>query len=137
MRPPSRRCSPTPACARWPTCGGVPFRAGRGSVATRWRDASRNAALADPSLRAYADAQSEPTFARDLEALLALAARAPTVVMCAERDWRHCHRQILADLLVARGWEVFHLAPDAAPEPHRLAETARVEGGTVSYPSLL
>jgi uncharacterized protein (DUF488 family) len=104
----------------------------------KWpRAESRNRALADPSLRAYADAQSDPAFARDLEALLALAARTPTAVMCAERDWRHCHRQILADVLVARSCEVLHLATGAAPEPHRLADAARVEGGTVSYPSLL
>ena len=99
--------------------------------------ASRNRALTDPALRAYADAQSEPAFVRGLEALLALAARAPTAVMCAERGWRQCHRQILADVLVARGCEVLHLAPGAVHEPHRLSDAARVEGGTVSYPSLL
>jgi uncharacterized protein (DUF488 family) len=99
--------------------------------------ASRNRALTDPALRAYADAQSEPAFARDLEALLALAAHAPTAVMCAERDWRHCHRQILADVLVARGCEVLHLMRDAAPEPHRLADAARVEGEKVFYPTLV
>jgi uncharacterized protein (DUF488 family) len=98
---------------------------------------SPNRALTDPSLRAYADAQSEPDFVRDLGVLLALAARRPTAVMCAERDWRKCHRQILADVLVARGCEVLHLAPSAAPEPHRLADAARVEAGSVSYPSLL
>jgi uncharacterized protein (DUF488 family) len=104
---------------------------------TRARDASPNAALRDPALRAYADAQETPAFQRDLAALLELAARVPTAVMCAERDWRQCHRQILADVLVARGVEIVHLSPVAAPQPHALAPTARIEGNRVSYPGLL
>lgn len=100
-------------------------------------ECSPNRALRDPALRAYADAQDAPAFERDLEALLDLAARAPTAVLCAERDWRRCHRQILADLLVARGCEVVHLAPGAQPEPHRLADAARVEAGRVSYRTLV
>ncbi|HEX5065443.1 MAG TPA: DUF488 domain-containing protein [Myxococcota bacterium] len=101
------------------------------------RDDSRNRALRSAPLRAYADAQETPAFQRDLAALLELAARAPTAVMCAERDWRQCHRQILADVLVARGTRVVHLSPIAAPEPHALAPSARIEGELVTYPSLL
>jgi uncharacterized protein (DUF488 family) len=101
------------------------------------REGSRNAALRDPALRAYADAQETPAFQRDLAALLELAARAPTAVMCAERDWRQCHRQILADVLVARGAEVVHLSPIAPPQPHALAPAVRIEGERVTYPSLL
>ena len=101
------------------------------------RDASPNRALRSASLRAYADAQETPTFQRDLAALLELAARAPTAVMCAERDWRQCHRQILADVLVARGVEVVHVSPAAEPQHHALSPHARVEEGRLSYPSLL
>jgi uncharacterized protein (DUF488 family) len=57
--------------------------------------------------------------------------------MCAERDWRACHRRILADVLVARGWQVLHLRPAADPEPHVLSASARVEAGRVTYPTLV
>ena len=42
-------------------------------------------------------------FARGLARLDAPAAARPTAVMCAEGDWRRCHRQLLADVLVVRG----------------------------------
>ena len=101
------------------------------------RDDSPNRALRSAPLRAYADAQDTPPFQRDLAALLELAAQSPTAVMCAERDWRQCHRQILADVLVARGAEVVHVSAVAAPSEHALSAHARVEGERVTYPGLL
>jgi uncharacterized protein (DUF488 family) len=98
---------------------------------------SPNRALQDQALRAYADAFETPVFQRDLEALEALAARATTALLCAERDWRHCHRQLLCDVLVARGGRVVHLWDAERSEPHALHEWARVEGGRVTYPGLL
>lgn len=59
----------------------------------------------------------------------------PTAVMCAEGDWRRCHRRILSDVLVARGWEVRHIAPDGSTSPHALTEFAVVEDGLPRYPA--
>ena len=67
-------------------------------------DASRNRALPDPALRAFADALDTPELAAGLGALEALARSRPTALLCAERDWRDCHRRILSDALAARGW---------------------------------
>jgi len=98
---------------------------------------SPSRALRDPALRAFADAQGTPAFERDLALLLEQARCAPTAVMCAEGNWRACHRQILCDVLVARGCEVVHLRRGVAPEPHALSPAARVEGERVTYPVLL
>lgn len=98
---------------------------------------SRNRAWRDPALRAFADALDSPPLEAGLAELEALALARPTSLLCAERDWRSCHRQILADALVARGWRVVHLLAPGAREEHRLAAGARVEGGRLSYPSLL
>jgi uncharacterized protein (DUF488 family) len=98
---------------------------------------SQNRALRDPAFRALADAQGTPEFERDLALLLEQAGRAATAMLCAEADWRACHRQILADVLVARGCEVLHLRRGVAPEPHALSGAARVAEGRVSYPSLM
>lgn len=98
---------------------------------------SENRALREPASRAYADALDSPAFQSGLARLEALARARPTAVMCAERDWRQCHRRILSDVLVANGFRVFHLAPGPAREPHALDPQARVADGRLTYPSLL
>jgi hypothetical protein len=72
-------------------------------------------------------------FADALAALLALAADRPTAILCAEAvPWR-CHRQLIADALVARGVEVRHAIGTATPGVHRLPPFARVVGGRLRY----
>lgn len=85
--------------------------------------------------RHYADYALTPPFAAALDGLAAQAGQAPLAMMCAEADWRHCHRQIIADHLVARGHDVVHLLSDGGREAARLnpAGVAR-EDGTVVYP---
>ena len=85
------------------------------------------------SFRAYADHMETGEFADGLRALLALAAGRPTAVLCAEAvPWR-CHRQLIADALLACGHEVLHVLGPATPSAHRLAAFARVEGTRVVY----
>ncbi|HTO07007.1 MAG TPA: DUF488 domain-containing protein [Myxococcota bacterium] len=105
--------------------------------ATTPRAASRNGAWSDPALRAFADALDTPELEAGLGRLAELARAQPTAFLCAERDWRSCHRQLIADVLVARGWRVTHLVRPGERESHRLHAAARLEGGRISYPSLL
>jgi uncharacterized protein (DUF488 family) len=100
-------------------------------------DRSENRALREPAFRAYADALGSPAFAEGLARLEALARARPTALLCAERDWRQCHRRILSDVLVAKGWSVVHLAPGEPRTAHALDPHARVSHGRLSYPSLL
>ena len=53
--------------------------------------------------------------------------------MCAEADPRKCHRQILADALLARGAEVRHILGPGRSEAHVLHAGARLvaDGGIV------
>jgi uncharacterized protein (DUF488 family) len=60
-----------------------------------------------------------------------------TAVMCAEAVWWRCHRQLVADALVARGVEVAHITSDAAPAAHQLTDFARVVDRHVTYPGLI
>jgi uncharacterized protein (DUF488 family) len=84
----------------------------------------------------YADHLASAEFGRGLERLLALAAARPTAVMCAEGDWRRCHRRLLADVLVARGLaEVRHVLPDGTGVAHQLTGFAVVEDGLPRYPA--
>jgi uncharacterized protein (DUF488 family) len=83
----------------------------------------------------YADHLASAEFARGLARLDALAAARPTAVMCAEGDWRRCHRQLLADVLALRGDDVRHVLPDGAVQPHALTAFAVVSEGVPRYPA--
>ncbi|HMF95016.1 MAG TPA: DUF488 domain-containing protein [Vicinamibacterales bacterium] len=100
------------------------------------RQDSQNTAWRHESFRGYADHMQTPAFREALDELIEWSA-VPTVVMCAEAVWWHCHRQLIADALVARGIDVRHII-SAAPAPqHALTSFARVEGGHVTYPGLI
>jgi uncharacterized protein (DUF488 family) len=51
--------------------------------------------------------------------------------------WWRCHRQLVADALVARGIEVRHIVSAAAPTAHTLTSFARISDGRVTYRGLL
>jgi uncharacterized protein (DUF488 family) len=51
--------------------------------------------------------------------------------MCAETDWRRCHRRLIAELLTARGHEVVHLLRQGHREPHRLYDEAEIRDGAL------
>jgi uncharacterized protein (DUF488 family) len=75
-----------------------------------------------------------PSFEAGLGELLALAAKTPTAMMCAEAvPWR-CHRSLIADAALVRGWGVLDIVSESAPTPHKLTPFARVEGERVTYP---
>jgi uncharacterized protein (DUF488 family) len=57
--------------------------------------------------------------------------------MCAEAVWWQCHRQLIADALVARAVDVRHIVTAAAPQGHRLTDFARLDGTRVTYPGLV
>jgi uncharacterized protein (DUF488 family) len=89
----------------------------------------------NPFLRSYAGYARTPAFGAALETLLGEAGRASSCIMCAEGDWRQCHRQIVTDYLLTRGVAVRHIMPDGAVEAGALTPFARPrDDGTVLYP---
>ena len=96
---------------------------------------STNRGWRNASFRAYADHMASASFGAVLERVLAGAGERPTALMCAEAvPWR-CHRQLIADAAVARGWRVLHILSPERAEPHALHPEARVRAdGTVVYP---
>ncbi len=96
---------------------------------------SINLAWRNESFRGYADFMRTPAFADALEELIALARRIPTTTMCAEAvPWR-CHRSLISDALLARGWEVLDIMSATKASPHKLPKFAEVDGTTVTYPA--
>lgn len=95
---------------------------------------SPNTAWRSESLNAYADHMRTDEFQAALAQLMRLALHQRVAVLCAEAlPWR-CHRQLIADALVAQGWTVEHIFAAGRAEPHRITEFARVSGGQVTYP---
>jgi uncharacterized protein (DUF488 family) len=100
----------------------------------RARPDSDNAGWRSGQFRGYADHMASDEFAQGLVGLEAAAAARPVAIMCAEATWRRCHRQLIADALVAHGWRVLHIGRDGRLEPHELTSFAAIEEGSVSYP---
>jgi uncharacterized protein (DUF488 family) len=94
-----------------------------------FNDGWRNA-----SFRGYADYMQTDKFQRALEELMAYGTDTRTVIMCAEAvPWR-CHRSLIADTLVSRGWEVRHIMSPEKVTPHVLTPFALIEKDMLTYP---
>jgi uncharacterized protein (DUF488 family) len=109
----------------------------RGSAASREGTAAPardNSAWRNASFRAYADYLDDPAFESGLERLEALATGRPAAIMCAEAHPSNCHRRLIADVLVVRGWSVTHLLADGRRAAHELSPHAAVDDGVLSYP---
>jgi uncharacterized protein (DUF488 family) len=93
---------------------------------------SPNGALRNEAFRGYADHMATAEFANGMDRLL--ADQRPTALMCAEAvPWR-CHRNLLADELVRRVFEVRHILGPGSWRPHEPLAEADLEGGVVTYP---
>ncbi|HVH28070.1 MAG TPA: DUF488 domain-containing protein [Vicinamibacterales bacterium] len=98
---------------------------------------SRNTAWRVEGFRGYADYMETPPFHAGLDELVVLAGATPTAVMCAEAVPWQCHRQLVADALVARGVEVRHILSITGAPLHTLTDFALVEQGRVAYRRLI
>jgi uncharacterized protein (DUF488 family) len=100
-------------------------RAAKDSVNTGWTS---------EGFRGYADYMQTPAFEAGIDELAELASGAPTVIMCAEAvPWR-CHRSLIADAMLVRGWKVLDIMSPTVANPHKLTAFARVEGTAITYP---
>jgi uncharacterized protein (DUF488 family) len=98
---------------------------------------SSNIGWRHPGFRGYADYMSGLAFKAGIAELMAWGRDQPTAIMCAESVWWRCHRQLIADALVARDVEVRHILTSAEPQRHGLTEFARIAEGQVTYPGLI
>jgi uncharacterized protein YeaO (DUF488 family) len=95
------------------------------SINTGWRN---------KSFRGYADYMQTSEFQIALQKLMALATRKRVALMCAEAvPWR-CHRSLIADALLVRGFRVEEIDNAPRRHPHVLTAWAHVEGTRITYP---
>ncbi len=96
----------------------------------------RNGFWRNTSFHNYADYALSEEFESGLAQLLAMGREQRTVIMCAEAVWWRCHRRIVADYLLARGEQVFHLIEAGNLDAASLTSGAvvNVTSGQVTYP---
>jgi len=95
------------------------------SINTGWRNAS---------FRGYADYMATPAFGEGLDELSAIAREQLTAIMCAEAvPWR-CHRSLIADAMMVRGWVVLEIVGAQAAKAHKLTPFLKVVDGMLTYP---
>lgn len=99
----------------------------------RPRPDSPNTAWRNASFRGYADHMESAEFAEGLDALLQLADRSRTTLMCAELLWWRCHRALIADALCVRGIEVIHIVDEKHTVVHPYTAPARIVRGRLTY----
>ncbi len=97
---------------------------------------SLNTAWKVGAFRAYADFMLTAEFAKIMSEIEPIAATQQTALMCAEALPWQCHRQLLADAFLVRGWQVQHIFDNGCRE-HQLPPFARPEGKIIRYPTLL
>ena len=98
-------------------------------------EASINTAWRNKSFRGFADYMQTDDFQNGIEELMELAKKKQTVIMCAESvPWR-CHRSLIGDALLARGFQVEDIMGEKSSRAHTLTPWAKVNGIRVTYPS--
>ena len=107
-----------------PALGGL-RKPRKDSINTGWRNVS---------FRGYADYMQTVDFWSALEELILHGRQGPSAMMCAEAVPWHCHRSLIADALVSRGWDSLHIISPEKATPHILTSFAHFEEGKLIYP---
>ena len=100
------------------------------------RKNSTNTGWRNTSFRGYADYMATAQFAEGLAALMQIASITSTAVMCAEAvPWR-CHRSLIADALILKGWQVRDILTAGPAAEHKLTPFLVAVNGQPTYPDL-
>lgn len=96
---------------------------------------SQNKGWRNESFRGFADYMQTPEFEGGIDELIKLAqAHGPVAIMCAEAvPWR-CHRSLIADALLVRGFRVEDIMTLKTLKEHTLTKWAHVDGKQITYP---
>ncbi len=101
----------------------------------RFVPADTNGFWENQSFHNYADYAMSESFRLGLDRLVTLGRERRCAMMCSEAVWWRCHRRIVADYLLARGEDVFHLMGQDRIEAAHLTEGARIlPYGMMEYP---
>jgi len=101
------------------------------------KDSTINAAWQNSGFRGFADYMQTPEFDTALRELIRLLTENTTVFCCTEAVFWRCHRQLVSDALLIRGYRVAHIFNASKVEEHKLTKFLKADGTHLTYPSLL
>jgi uncharacterized protein (DUF488 family) len=101
------------------------------------KNSTLNAAWKNSGFRGYADYMQTLQFERALLELIRLLVEKTTVYCCTEAVFWRCHRQLVSDALLVRGFRVGHIFNATKVEEHKLTNFVKTDGTLLTYPSLL
>jgi uncharacterized protein (DUF488 family) len=96
-----------------------------------------NSAWQNEGFRGYADYMQTPEFEAAIGNLIRLLQEKTTVYCCTEAVFWRCHRQLVSDALLVRGYHAGHIFTAAKVEAHQLTKFVKAEATRVTYPSLI
>ena len=97
------------------------------SINTGWENAS---------FRGYADYMQTEDFKKNLEKLIAYVNKKKVAIMCAEAVPFRCHRSLIGDAMLVRGYRVVDIYSLTNAKPHKLTGFAKVRGKKITYPPI-
>ena len=115
---------------------GIRYRhmAGLGGLRHARRD-SINVGWRNASFRGFADYMQTSEFQEALDQLIQLAQKRRTAIMCAEAvPWR-CHRSLIGDALLVRGFGVQEILSATRCRAHTITPWAMMSGKQLFYPA--
>jgi uncharacterized protein (DUF488 family) len=98
------------------------------------KDSTLNAGWQNSGFRGYADYMQTPEFQRTLGELTRLFKEKTTVYCCTEGVFWRCHRQLVSDALLVRGYRIGHIFTSSKVEEHKLTNFAKLEDDHLTYP---
>ena len=101
------------------------------------KDSTTNAAWNNSGFRGYADYMQTPEFETALNQLIQLVKEKTTVYCCTEAVFWRCHRQLVSDALLVRGYRIGHLFSSSKVEEHQPTKFLKADGARLTYPGLL
>ncbi len=94
---------------------------------------SPNRAWRNKSFRGYADYMQTSEFTAGITQLIEYTKKDTVAIMCAEvLPWR-CHRSLIGDALLVRGYQVIDIFDEKKSEPETLTKFAKVKGQEITY----
>lgn len=97
---------------------------------------SQNKGWKNESFRGFADYTQTPEFEEGINELIKLTQAGPAAIICAEAvPWR-CHRSLIADALLVRGFSVRHIMTPRTWLEHSMTKWAHVDGKQITYPEI-
>ncbi|MEM3252888.1 MAG: DUF488 domain-containing protein [Candidatus Micrarchaeaceae archaeon] len=95
---------------------------------------SVNTGWINASFRGFADYMQTKDFDDAIKRLMALADKKNVALMCAEGNPFRCHRSLIADAMLVRGYKVFEITGNKSSSEHRLTKFAKVSKKKITYP---